>query len=86
MMNLLIWDTAGQEMYRSMIKMYYRGVQVAIIVYDLTDKNSFLSVPTWIEDIKEKSAKNKGSLHYNKDQDSNPKCIFFVVGNKSDKS
>ena len=71
-------------MYRSMIKMYYRGVQVAIIVYDLTDKNSFLSVPTWIEDIKDKSAKNKGSLHYNKDQDS--KCIFFVVGNKSDKS
>ena len=70
-------------MYRSMIKMYYRGVQVAIIVYDVTDKKSFLSVPNWIEDIKDKQTKNKASLNHSQEQDH--KCIFFVVGNKSDK-
>ena len=40
-LNLMIWDTAGQEMYRSMIKMYYRGVHAAVIVYDLTSQDSF---------------------------------------------
>lgn len=40
-LNLFIWDTAGQEMYRSMIKMYYRGVAVAMVVYDVGDRASF---------------------------------------------
>lgn len=43
-LNLFIWDTAGQEMYRSMIKMYYRRVAVALIVYDVGDRNSFDSL------------------------------------------
>ena len=53
-LNLFIWDTAGQEMYRSMIKMYYRGVAVAIVVYDVSDRSSFESVPTWFKDIRDK--------------------------------
>jgi GTPase SAR1 family protein len=51
---LLIWDTAGQEMYRSMIKMYYRGIHAAIIVFDLGERKSFDSVEHWFKDIREK--------------------------------
>ena len=73
-LNLMIWDTAGQEMYRSMIKMYYRGVHVAVIVYDVTCRDSFHSVSRWMQDIQEKQT---NSLR---------KCMYFVVGNKSDKA
>ena len=52
--ELLIWDTAGQEMYRSMIKMYYRGIHAAIIVFDLCERKSFESVEHWFKDIREK--------------------------------
>ena len=59
-------------MYRSMIKMYYRAVHVAVIVYDVSNLESFLSVKRWMSDIEEKQT---GSLR---------KCIYFIVGNKSD--
>ena len=53
-LNLFIWDTAGQEMYRSMIKMYYRGVAVAMVVYDVGDRASFECVQDWLKDVREK--------------------------------
>ena len=53
-LNLFIWDTAGQEMYRSMIKMYYRRVAVALIVYDVGDRNSFECIDSWLNDVREK--------------------------------
>ena len=53
-MNLFIWDTAGQEMYRSMIKMYYRGVAVALVVYDVGDRASFECIGDWLKDVREK--------------------------------
>ena len=52
--DLMLWDTAGQEMYRSMVKMYYRGIHAAVIVYDISNKESFLSVQNWIKDVEEK--------------------------------
>ena len=51
---LFIWDTAGQEMYRSMLKMYYRGVHCALITYDISSRDSFESVQHWLEDVREK--------------------------------
>jgi GTPase SAR1 family protein len=53
-LNLFIWDTAGQEMYRSMIKMYYRGIAVALVVYDVGDKASFECIGEWLKDVREK--------------------------------
>ncbi len=47
-----IWDTAGQERYYSLIPMYYRGAQVALIVYDVTSKDSFETAKKWVEELK----------------------------------
>lgn len=52
--QMFIWDTAGQEQYRSMIKMYYRDVHAAVIVFDLSERKSFESVDHWFNDIREK--------------------------------
>ena len=47
--KLQIWDTAGQEKYRSMSASYYRGANVAFVVFDITNRDSFNSLPSWIE-------------------------------------
>lgn len=46
-----IWDTAGQERFRTITKSYFRGAQGILLVYDVTDRQSFESVVTWVEDI-----------------------------------
>ena len=43
-------------MYRSMIKMYYRSVAVALVVYDVTDRASFECVGEWLKDVREKQS------------------------------
>ena len=48
-----IWDTAGQESYRTIVPMYFRGASVAIIVFDVTNQKSLDSVEFWKETIKE---------------------------------
>ena len=64
-----IWDTAGQERYRSLAPMYYRGAMAAVIVYDITQEDSFKGAKTWINEIKTKGRKD---------------CVIVLVGNKSD--
>jgi Ras-related protein Rab-6A len=49
---LQLWDTAGQERFRSLIPNYIRDSSVAVIVYDVTNRASFKSMPKWIEDVK----------------------------------
>ena len=68
--NIDIWDTAGQEIYRSISKLFYNGASIGILVYDITNKNSFVSLKEyWYKELKE-----------NTDND----IIFFLVGNKID--
>eukprot|EP01084_Bolivina_argentea_P237897 399709_1 len=43
-----IWDTAGQEKYRSMTPLYYRGAFCAIVVYDITDSESYHGAQSWV--------------------------------------
>ena len=64
-----IWDTAGQERYKSITKTYYKGAKGALIVYDISKKDSFKNVDKWIQDLKEFG-----------DED----AAILIVGNKSD--
>ena len=68
--KLELWDTAGSEKFRSITKGYYKNATCAIIVYDISCKNSFLSVNRWIEDCKTNIT--------NKD------IYLILVGNKCD--
>nr|ACF24574.1 Ras-related small GTPase Rab5 [Gymnochlora stellata] len=51
-----IWDTAGQERYRSLAPMYYRGAAAALVVYDITDPDSFDGAKTWIQELQRQGA------------------------------
>ena len=67
--RLQIWDTAGQENYRSITRAYYKNSVCAILVYDISNRDSFEHISSWIEDCLAQS----------------PKTVFMVlVGNKSD--
>jgi Ras-related protein Rab-2A len=67
--RLQIWDTAGQECFRSMTKTYYKNSSCAFIVYDITDKETFDHVEFWMKECKDVA----------------PQSILFVlIGNKSD--
>ena len=64
-----IWDTAGQESYRSITRSYYKSSTCAFIVYDITNKKSFLNVGTWLKECKEMCYKD---------------ILICLVGNKID--
>ena len=65
-----IWDTAGQEKYRSLAKMFFKDAAVALIVYDITSKKSFDEIKNyWMNLVKENGPKQ---------------IILYIVGNKSD--
>lgn len=66
--NLAIWDTAGQEVYRSLAPSYYRDAQLILLVFSVTDKESFNSLQKWINDI----------------QENNPSSSILLCGNKID--
>ncbi|WVO16554.1 hypothetical protein L204_104233 [Cryptococcus depauperatus] len=67
--KLQIWDTAGQERFRSMAPIYYRGAHVCVLVYDISDQNSFLDVRSWLEELSKTVPKE---------------TMIFVVGAKTD--
>ena len=67
--KIQIWDTAGQERYKSITKSYYKGAKGALVVYDISRKESFENVNKWVGDLKESGEENT--------------CIL-LVGNKSD--
>jgi Ras-related protein Rab-1A len=67
--KLQIWDTAGQERFRTITSSYYRGVQGIIVVFSVSDLDSFNHVPMWLAEIEKYS---------------NEKCSKILIGNKSD--
>ena len=47
-----IWDTAGQDRFRTITASYYRGSNAVILCYDITDKNTFQNINKWLEEVK----------------------------------
>ena len=64
-----VWDTAGQERYRAITSSYYKGAKGAIIVYDITNEDSFNNVESWMNEV---TKKGKTDMQ------------FLLVGNKKD--
>ena len=58
-----IWDTAGQERYRALAKMYYRDALVVLLVFSLTDADSFASLKHWYKEVLDNAPKNVGQLY-----------------------
>jgi len=62
--NLNIWDTAGQEKYRSLSKIFFKGVDVAILVYDITNEKSFKELKEyWYKELIKEARNNIGKLN-----------------------
>ncbi|XP_026412028.1 ras-related protein RABF1-like [Papaver somniferum] len=64
-----IWDTAGQERYAALAPLYYRGAAVAVIVYDITNPESFSKARFWVKELQKHGS---------------PNIIMVLVGNKAD--
>ncbi|RZC64439.1 hypothetical protein C5167_008128 [Papaver somniferum] len=64
-----IWDTAGQERYRAVTSAYYRGAVGAMLVYDITKRQSFDHIPRWLEELRGHADKN---------------IVIILIGNKCD--
>lgn len=67
--KLQIWDTAGQESFRSITRSYYRDAAGALLVYDITRRESFNHLSRWLEEAR---------------QNGNPNMTIMLIGNKSD--
>lgn len=67
--SLQIWDTAGQERFKVLTPMYYKGAHAAILVYSITDKNTFDEINYWVQSLKD----NADGV-----------TKLFLVGNKFD--
>ena len=65
-----IWDTAGQELYRSLSSFYYRDADCVVLVYDITVQKSFEELEYWVDQVK---------------QNGRPDIILAIVGNKVDR-
>ena len=64
--QLNIWDTAGDERFRSIMPLYYRDAEIALLVFDLTDPESFKGIDYWLGELEEK-VKAEGMLLCNCD-------------------
>ena len=67
--KLQIWDTCGEEMYRSLVQGFYRNTSLAIIVYDISRKKSFEALEIWLKDLRQHTEEG---------------IPVFIVGNKMD--
>ena len=67
--KLHVWDTAGQESFRSITRSYYRGAAAALLVYDITRRESFDHLRDWLAEVRHST---------------NPSPVVAIVGNKTD--
>jgi Ras-related protein Rab-2A len=67
--KLQIWDTAGQEAFRSITRTYYRGATGALLVYDIARRDTFNHLSRWLDEAR---------------QNANPHMVIMLIGNKAD--
>ena len=67
--KLQIWDTAGQDRFRAITKNYYKGANGIILIYDVTNLQTYENVKNWITQIREET---------------NPNVVIYLAGNKID--
>ena len=67
--RIQIWDTAGQENFKSITKAYYKNCVCAMVVYDITKRQTFDNIQTWLDDVRNESPKN---------------ALIILIGNKID--
>ena len=67
--KLQIWDTAGHERYRTITQSYYRGAHTIVTVFDLTNRNTYIHVEKWLQEINKFAKEN---------------VLKFIIGNKAD--
>ena len=67
--KIQIWDTAGQDRFRSITKNYYKGSHGIILIYDITNRRTFENVQKWISQIREETSQN---------------VVIYLIGNKID--
>lgn len=80
-----IWDTAGQERYKALTPMYYRNAQVAVVVFDLTDRASFDRAKHWINELQTYCEGANIQVRGRGDKaDDKPGLLMLLVGNKLD--
>ena len=72
---LQIWDTAGQEQFRTLASVFYKGSDACVLVYDINNKSSFESIETWKQEFLK-----MGGISPNDD------FPFIVLGSKADKN
>lgn len=64
-----LWDTAGQERYRSLAPMYYRGAAAAVVVFDVTNRDTFEGAKSWVKELQRRGDQN---------------VVIALAGNKAD--
>lgn len=67
--KLQIWDTAGQESFRSITRSYYRGASGALLVYDISRRDTFSHLTRWLEETRQNASAN---------------MVVMLIGNKAD--
>ncbi|CCW70473.1 unnamed protein product [Phytomonas sp. Hart1] len=69
LVKIQIWDTAGQERFRSVTRGYYRGAAAVLLVYDVSSRDTFVHVGSWLQEVRSNTS---------------PHIEILLVGNKSD--
>jgi Ras-related protein Rab-2A len=67
--KIQIWDTAGQEAFQAITRTYYKGAVGALLVYDITRRETFNHITKWLEEVKANGSKS---------------IVIILVGNKKD--
>ena len=81
--RLILYDTAGQEKFRSLIPMYIRDAQIILLIYDIANRESFDSIPKWIQEVLDiKNSEAVIALIGNKNDLENERKVSFEEGQK----